>query len=104
MIGDVGGGDDIVTSFTYTSDGLIDMVTDPLGRITDYNYNAVGLVSEIIFAVGTADEASQSFAYDLAGNLTGFTDEIGNQTTYVYDLANRVTEITEADPDGAGQG
>ncbi|WP_299971467.1 RHS repeat-associated core domain-containing protein [uncultured Roseobacter sp.] len=102
VIGEVGGGDDLVTSFTYTVDGLIDTMTDPLGRVTDYDYSATGLVSRITFAVGREDEAFQSFAYDLAGNLTTFVDENSNITAYEYDAMNRLLAITEADPDGDG--
>ncbi|MEL7436398.1 MAG: hypothetical protein AAFN11_20835, partial [Chloroflexota bacterium] len=31
VIGEVGGDDDIVTQFTYTDQGLLDIITDPLG-------------------------------------------------------------------------
>lgn len=102
VVGDVGGGDDLVTTFTYTAEGLIDTAADPLGRITDYDYNDAGLVSSIAFAVGTADEGTQLFTYDALGNLTLFTDENGNETAYEYDALNRLTRITEADPDDAG--
>ena len=32
--------DDVVTTYTYTSSGLINTVTDALGRVTDYDYNS----------------------------------------------------------------
>ncbi len=102
VIGIPGGGDDIVTSFTYTSHGLIDTVTDPLGRVTDMDYNAAGLLAKVTFAVGTNDEASISYEYDAAGNQTAIIDELGHRTETVYDALNRMTQIIGADPDGAG--
>ncbi|NJN13091.1 MAG: RHS repeat protein [Richelia sp. RM1_1_1] len=102
VIGEVGGDDDIVTQFTYTDQGLLDIITDPLSRITDYDYNELGLLSLITFAKDTADEATQQFEYDTAGNQTAVIDENGNRTEFEYDALNRLAKITEADPDGDG--
>ena len=93
---------DLVTSFTYTTLGLIDTMTDPLGRVTDYDYDALGRLTKVIFAVGTADEALQLFEYDTVGNQMAVVDENGNRTEFVYDSLNRLTQITEPDPDDAG--
>ncbi|MFQ4138137.1 peroxidase family protein [Nodosilinea sp. PGN35] len=95
--------DDVVTSYTYTSNGLVDTITNPLSNVIDYDYNAQGLVTRITFAVGVNNvEAQRQFEYDVAGNLTAFLDENGHRTQYVYDTLNRVVQITEPDPDGAG--
>ncbi len=102
VIGEVGGDDDIVRRFAYTEEGLLDRVTDPLGRVTDYDYNASGLLTSITFAVGTTDSATQRFEYDAAGNRTVIIDENGNRTEFAYDVMNRPISITEADPDGDG--
>ena len=82
VIGEVGGDDDLVTQFTYTSKGLVDLVTDPLGRITDYDYDDAELLASIIFAKGTSDEAIQRFEYDNAGNQTAVIDENNNRTEF----------------------
>ena len=102
VVGAIGGSDDLVTRFTYTPQGLIDTATDPMGRITDYDYDSFGRMMQVTIAKGTVDEAVQKFEYDAAGNLTAFTDEIGNKTGYTYDARNRVISITQTDPDGAG--
>lgn len=102
VVGAVGGNDDIITQFTYTNNGLVDLITDPLGRITDSDYDANGRLISIIYAKGTADEAKRQFEYDLAGNQTAIIDENGNRTTFEYDALNRLVKIIEADPDGAG--
>ena len=92
--------DDLVTNFTYTALGLLDTVTDPLGRVTDFDYNVLGRQAKTTYAVGTAEEALMSYAYDAAGNLSQLTDENGNVTTYAFDDLNRLLQISEPDPDG----
>jgi YD repeat-containing protein len=77
-------------------------MTDPLGRITRYTYNAHGLVTTIIYAVGTADQALVQYGYNSADDMTSYTDELGRTTTYAYDNLHRVTSITQPDPDGGG--
>ncbi|WP_164103076.1 FG-GAP-like repeat-containing protein [Candidatus Laterigemmans baculatus] len=94
--------DDLVTRFTYTAEGLVDTIVDPLGRITDNDYDSYGRLVTITVAVGTSDQASQHFEYDAAGNITAIIDENGARAEFSYDSLNRVTESRDADPDGTG--
>ncbi len=94
------GGDDLVTTYTYTSHGLVDTMTNPLGRVTDYDYDALGRLIKETFAKGTPDEAFREYEYDAVGNRTAVIDENGHRTQYEYDALNRLIRITEADPDG----
>ena len=96
VVGSLGGGDDVVTSYTYTPEGLVDTMTDALNRVTDYDYNDRGLVEKVTFAVGTVDEAVRRFEYDLAGNVTAVVDENNNRTEYLYDELNRLEKTTYA--------
>ncbi|MEA5534957.1 RHS repeat-associated core domain-containing protein [Crocosphaera sp. XPORK-15E] len=102
VIGEVGGDDDLITQFTYTANGLVDTITDALGRVTDNDYDAFGRLISMTYAVGTNDEATQQFEYDTVGNQTAIIDENGNRTEFEYDALNRLISITEADPDGNG--
>jgi RHS repeat-associated protein len=86
----------VVTSYTYTDLGLIDEETDPLGRVTDYDYDSFGRLTQITYAKDTSDEASQQFEYDAAGNQTAAIDENGIRTEYKYDEMNQVMKITYA--------
>lgn len=103
--------DDVVTAYTYTpaktlaSDppaGLVSTITDALGRLTRYAYNAHGLVTEVTTAEGTADQSVTRFEYNSADNLTAAIDGLGRRTEYTHDNLDRLIRITEADPDGAG--
>ncbi|UBF30105.1 FG-GAP-like repeat-containing protein (plasmid) [Kovacikia minuta CCNUW1] len=112
--------DDVVTRYTYTTDGRVETTMDSMGRVTRYNYstnpttvllngqqvqllNPTGQLRSITFAEGTTDQATQWFGYDAAGNQTLMVDENGNRTVYSYDLnTNRLMGVTGADPDGSG--
>jgi RHS repeat-associated protein len=94
--------DDLLTTFTYTTFGLLDKVTDPLGRMTDYDYDPLGRLVATTFAVGTADQATASFEYDTAGNLIARIDELGHRTQLDYDSMNRLRRLVDPDPNGAG--
>ncbi len=88
--------DDIVTLFTYEPNGLVDTRTDPLGRITDFDYDAPGRLVSITYAQNTADEGAVQFEYDLAGNVTATIDENNNRTEFEYDAMNRLTLLRDA--------
>lgn len=94
--------DDVVTAFAYTSAGQLDTVTDPLGRVTDYDYDAHGEVTRVTAAAGTAAAAFVEFDYDAAGRLVESRDELSRVTTYGYDHLHRLIRTTRPDPDGAG--
>jgi RHS repeat-associated protein len=102
VVGAVGGSDDEVTRYTYTTQGLVDLAIDPLGRTSDYDYDQRGRLTRLTTAKGTADEAIQRFEYDAAGNRTAVIDANGNRTEYQYDGLNRLLKVIEADPDGSG--
>jgi RHS repeat-associated protein len=94
--------DDLVTTFTYTTFGLIDKVTDPLGRITDYDYDAVGRMVKLTEAAGTTIATFETYEYDLYGNMTARVDARSFRSTMEYDVMNRMTKMTSPDPDGDG--
>jgi YD repeat-containing protein len=91
VVGQVGGADDLTTSYTYTDEGLIDIMTDPLGRVTDYQYDLKGRLVKEIQAVGTAEVATVQYEYDAVGNQTAVIDENGQRSEFEYDQKNRVT-------------
>ncbi|WP_419580845.1 dockerin type I domain-containing protein [Stieleria magnilauensis] len=95
-------GDDLITRYTYTGSGLLETMTDALGRVMRYEYDARDRLSRVVAAEDTVDEAISRYEYDDAGNQTAVIDPRGNRTEYQYDAMNRVTVITEADPDGDG--
>ena len=113
------GADERKTTFTYNGEGYLQTVTDPLGRILNYGYDAAGrVILEVL-----PDSREVRYTYDANGNLTSLTPpgrpahvfqytktdqpseyappDVGagtNSTLYQYDLAKRLTRITR--PDG----
>lgn len=102
VVGAVGGDDDLVTRYTYTAQGQTDLEIDPLGHITDNDYDTQGRLIKVTTAKGTSDEAVQQYEYDASGNRIAMIDENGNRTIFVYDSLNRVVQEIKADPDGNG--
>jgi RHS repeat-associated protein len=96
VVGALGGGDDVTTQLTYTAQGLVDLVTDALGRVTDYDYNLFGRLTLVTYAKGTTEQGVQKFEYDSAGNVTAFIDENNHRTEFAYDSMNRLTLTRDA--------
>jgi RHS repeat-associated protein len=84
--------DDVVTSYTYTSTGQVDTVTDALQHITDYDYDNFGHTIKITTAKNTSDQAVEQYEYDLAGNRTAVIDPLGRRTTFTYDKMNMLLQ------------
>jgi RHS repeat-associated protein len=96
VVGAVGGTDDVVAQLTYTSTGLVDLVTDALGRITDYDYDLFGRLTTITMAKGTTDQGIRRLEYDIAGNITAIVDENNNRTELVYDALDKLKVLRDA--------
>ncbi|CAN5528881.1 hypothetical protein BH11PLA2_BH11PLA2_49400 [soil metagenome] len=67
-------------------------VTDPLGRITRFGYDAAGNLTNSNSGGGLVN----GFEYDSRGNLVSFNDPAGNKTRYTYDSRGDVTSLTDA--------
>lgn len=80
----------------YTNDGQPDLVTDPRGSVTDYVYNALGRVQQVIagtVAIGNAPATNQTLTYttkyvlDERGTLPTILGEVrsdGMERLYAY--------------------
>ncbi len=97
-----------VTTYQRDADGLVTQMTtpDPDGAgpltalTTQYEYDSRGNRTKITLP----DGSTQTWTYDAAfSQPTSFTDELGRQTTYVVSATNgNTTSTTQPDPDGAG--
>ncbi len=96
------------TSFTYDKEGNQNLVTDALGRVADYDYDAHGrLLRMVLDKSGIA--AGTSYHYDALDNLTEVIDPSGLVTNYTYNAFGEVMEQYSPDTgnqrftyDGAG--
>ncbi|WP_254512292.1 RHS repeat-associated core domain-containing protein [Anatilimnocola floriformis] len=103
--------DDVVTEYTYTAApsgptdppaGLVETITDPLGRVKVYTYNARGVVTSVTYADGTPDEATTYTYYNADGTIDYELDELSRRTDYDYDVLGHLVLKTLPDPDGGG--
>ncbi len=113
-----------VTSFDdYDSNGRLRQMTDPLGVVTQINYDARGRVRTItqtppagqgnprmtsytydgvgqLNTVSTPDGITLTYEYDAAHDLRSITDNLGNKITYSYDARGNESGEYVLDPDG----
>nr|WP_231402517.1 RHS repeat-associated core domain-containing protein [Caenimonas aquaedulcis] len=87
------------TAYEYDSRGntLSQTVTDTATgqrRTVRWSYTSQGLMETMTDAKGSL----WRFGYDAAGNRTSVTDPLGRQTAYTFDAAGRV--LTQTDPNG----
>ena len=87
---------DLITAYEYDMIGNQVKVTDPSGRVTTAQYNALGQNTKVTgVAKNSSDNIVKTFTYDLAGNQTSVTDGNGFTTNYTYDNLNRLKQITQ---------
>ena len=95
------------STYAYVSghevEGRLDKITDPVGRVTQFAYNANGLIASI--AIPAAEDNTLRtvyYTYDSSSRLTGVRySELGGtaaHTTYTYDgLTNLLTRARNFD-------
>ena len=84
----MGGLDAPETSFAYDAVGNMTSLTDPVGNVTSWVYDALNRMIEETNEL--AD--TRYFDYDLVGNLVEKTDRNGLVTEYTYDNLYRKTQ------------
>ncbi|MFC2130958.1 RHS repeat-associated core domain-containing protein [Bacteroidota bacterium] len=80
------------TTISYSSNGTIRSVVDPLDRLTSFSYNSYGNPVAVINNV--AD--TLKYEYDGASRITKKIDAQGNITQLTYDENDNVTSVTDA--------
>ena len=94
------------TEYAYDKASNLRFITDPLGNVTEYVYDARNRrITEVLpdpDGAGSLTSPEIGYAYDDAGQLTSVTDPLGRVTSYQYDALGRMISVTLPDPDGAG--
>lgn len=86
------GGGQYELQYETDLDRLVSLA-DPLGNVTQFEYDSAGNLTGRIDASGQR----HSFVSDSAGHVTQETNRRGQPTSYVYDLQGRLTRVREAD-------
>ncbi|WP_082611390.1 DUF6531 domain-containing protein [Lysobacter sp. Root916] len=85
-----------ITGTTYDADGNPNLVTDPLSRVVDHDYDPLNRVSRTVQDPGGI-AAETGYLYDALDNVTRVTDPKGLQTNYSYNGFGDVTQMTSPD-------
>ena len=81
------------TAFSYSSlTGLIESITDPIGRMTEVTHDRQGNVVQIT----DADDSSRSFEYASNHALMTQVDKRGHSKSYAYDREGRVIQAVRS--------
>ena len=81
--------------------GNVHNVTDPLGVITSYAYDADNRQTVRVDAYGVGGlRRSTTTVYDSVGNTLSMTNAVGAVTSYGYDADNRQVLLIEAEGSG----
>jgi RHS repeat-associated protein len=96
------------TSFSYTSEGYLETVTDARGVVTKYIYNTLGQRTQTIlnFIDGNYDSAHPdqdivtTYVYDNAGRLWKTIDAQNHETRTDFDAAGNLTQTIKNYNDG----
>jgi RHS repeat-associated protein len=84
------GGLNVQTTQHYDALDRLARVTDPKGLDTQYVYDGLGDLRQIV----SPDSGTSTYTYDSAGNRATQTDARGVVTIYSHDELNRLTSIT----------
>jgi YD repeat-containing protein len=104
-------------TYAYYADNPLQSLTDALGRITSFDYDANGNRTRVTQLDGTPDAVTTSFsyepnfnqlasvtdplnhtsafAYDTDGNLSTATDALNHQTSFVYNINGLLSSTTD---------
>jgi RHS repeat-associated protein len=81
------------TSVLLNDVGEAAQIIDPLGRLTDFGYDAKYNLVQVIAPTGL----TTNYQYDSEGNAIEQIDPLGNTTEMTYDpTSNRLTSLTDA--------
>jgi RHS repeat-associated protein len=85
-----------ITQYGYDNNGNLTSTTDPLGRVTQNQYDALNRLTQVIDPQNGSTKPT-IYQYDSSNNLTQVTDPQGLQTKYTYNGHNNL--IKQESPD-----
>jgi RHS repeat-associated protein len=83
-------------TYSYYADNLLQSVTDSMGRVTSYTYDANENLLSITHLSGTPNAVTTTMTYDGTFNqLLSVTDPLNNATNFGYDTSGNLVTITD---------
>lgn len=89
-----------IDSFTYNARGQVLTATDPVGIVTQTNYDTTTeRITSIVADFGTGKKnLTTTFGYNSRGDVTSAQNPRGFTRTFGFDLLRRMTLVTETAP------
>jgi RHS repeat-associated protein len=83
-------------TYAYYADNLLQSITDPLGRMTSYTYDANGNLTSTTQLSGTSNAVSTTMTYDTTfSQIRSITDPLGHAANFDYDGSGNLITITD---------
>lgn len=89
----------LVTTYSYDKNGNQATIKDPLGKTTNYTYDALNRLTNITYNSTTTPNSA--YSYDPNGNRTRMVDGTGT-TNYTYDELDRMITVQVPGPKTVG--
>jgi len=87
--------------YNFAPDGTLDVQTDGRGSVTDYSYDSLKRLTQVVQDFGGADPATTdtatAYGYDVGDRLTSVTDPVNGATAYAYDDLGNLLSQTSPD-------
>jgi RHS repeat-associated protein len=84
------------TAYTYDVHQRLKKVEDPYGTITEYSYDTLGNLIQVIAAKGNTEQNTTTMTYDSLSKKRTMTDPDMGYWTYQYDKSGNLTSQTDA--------
>jgi len=89
------------TDSDFAPDGTLDLQTDGNGAVTDYSYDSLKRLTQVVQNLGGADSSTADtptgYGYDVADRLVAVTDPNNGNTSYAYDDIGNLLNQTSPD-------
>lgn len=85
------------TSFTYDAKGYPNTVVSANGQISDSDYSADGLLTQIVRAKGTPEEQSETWTWDSTLRVPTQIDRAGQRQTFSHNSRGQVLAMSVFD-------
>lgn len=84
-------------TYAYYADNTLQSVTDALGRVTSFDYDAAGNVTFVTRLSGTPNSVTTGLTYEPQFNqLSSVIDPLGHAKTFHYDQNGNMTSASDA--------
>ena len=89
------------TDSDFAPDGTLDLQTDGNGAVTDYSYDSLKRLTQVVQNLGGANpttaDTPTGYGYDAADRLVAVTDPNNGNTSYAYDDLGNLLSQTSPD-------